>query len=87
MNIALQSVTWRGSTLKSKSNPKNDLILSNPVVDKETINNKLFVSKSVENEKVIDRAEKDDEDIEVKKEEEVLNKGNKKAKKIIKMQR
>jgi uncharacterized membrane protein len=87
LNIALQSVIWRGSTLKSKSTPKNDLILSNPFVDRETIKNKLFVGKSVENEKVIDEAEKDDKDIEVKKEEEILNKGNKKAIKIVEMQR
>lgn len=59
LNIALQSVTWRGSTLKSKHIPKNDLILSNPIVDKEAISNKLF-AKKIGEDAIIDVAEKDE---------------------------
>ncbi len=90
LNIALQSVTWRGSTLKSKNPLKNDLILSNPVVDREAMNNKLSacnkdkissnIIKDDNGTKAINKAKEEEKNIEAnKKEEEPMKKENKEA--------
>lgn len=92
LNIALQSVTWRGSTLKSKSVPKNDLILSNPFVDREAISNKLIAGNNnnnflnSDNGKVIDEAKNEDtvnEKIVKKEDEEIESSDGKNEKKSI----